>query len=316
MEQLTSFMSSRGILKSCVAHNKDPKSSLDAIDDDLLAHWTPGGAIYVCTDALERFGRHFLPRLRDPFVLVSGDTDTPVGESLLAKPGIPEILASPLLVNWFAQNLATRRPQLRWLPIGLDYHTMWSTPGYWGIEAVSPIAQEHHLVETLAASPAMGQRRLAAYCNWHLAAHSMNSPDRRDCFEVIDRSVCYFEASYVPRASTWSRQVEFMFVVSPEGMGLDCHRTWEALCLGCIPIVKKNALSRFLEQFPVMILDDWRDLTRRKMAKFVDSIEGRRFDFSPLFREYWVGRIRGIDQPILAPMTLAEFRLLITRRMA
>ena len=31
--------------------------------------------------------------------------------------------------------------------------------------------------------------------------------------------------------------IKYTFILSPAGIGLDCHRTWEALCLGCIPIV-------------------------------------------------------------------------------
>ena len=38
----------------------------------------------------------------------------------------------------------------------------------------------------------------------------------------------------------------FTFIYSPEGTGIDCHRTWEALYLNTIPIMKRNHLFRDL----------------------------------------------------------------------
>ena len=48
----------------------------------------------------------------------------------------------------------------------------------------------------------------------------------------------------------------YKFALSPEGNGIDCHRTWECLYLGVIPIVKKSvALSFFLiYQFYLLII--------------------------------------------------------------
>ena len=188
-------------------------------------------------------------------MLVSGDSDIPISDSLIADPAINAILTSDYLHAWYAQNLSAQHPKLFQLPIGLDYHTMWERPGFWGISAVSPIAQENSLLNILASSPEFNQRYLAAYCNWHFA---LGRGDRQECFEKSDKSVCFFETNAVPRNSTWLRQAECMFVVSPEGAGMDCHRTWEALLLGCIPIVKRNVLSSLFADLPVLIVNDWK----------------------------------------------------------
>jgi tRNA U38,U39,U40 pseudouridine synthase TruA len=44
------------------------------------------------------------------------------------------------------------------------------------------------------------------------------------------------ETEELHRSELWRRHGGFAFVISPPGHGLDCHRTWEALALGCIPI--------------------------------------------------------------------------------
>ncbi len=311
MEQLTTFVSSRGILKSCDNHHAKPVSSQPHLEAELLAGHRPGGAVYVCTDALQNFSENLLPSLHEPFVLVSGDSDVPVGDALLAQPAISALLANEHLTAWHAQNLAARHPKLHALPIGLDYHTMWERPGLWGITAISPMAQENLLLNVLAASPEFNQRYLAAYCNWHFA---MGRGDRQECFDKIDKSVCFFEANAVPRNSTWLRQAECMFVLSPEGAGMDCHRTWEAILLGCIPVVKANALTGLFAELPVLVVADWTEVNRDTLMAFFQALPERKFDFSPLFRHYWTRKIAGHTAPLLDRMTCTEFRKLLTRK--
>jgi hypothetical protein len=311
MEQLTIFTSSRGLLKSCPSHNSNPHSSQSHIDSDILRVHRSGDAIYVCTDAVYLFARDIFPHIKQHFVLVSGDSDVPVNEALLTDPSIAHMLADERLHSWYAQNLCATHAKLIAMPIGLDYHTMSERPGLWGMTAISPIAQEHALLGTLASSPEFNQRYLAAYCNWHFA---MGRGDRQQCFDRVDKSVCFFEPTSVPRQSTWTRQAECMFVVSPEGAGVDCHRTWEALMLGCIPIVKRNAISTLFEQLPVLLLDDWAELTKNTLVSYFQALAARKFDFSTLFREHWCRRISGAEINLLKPMSHTEFRLLLTRR--
>lgn len=50
-----------------------------------------------------------------------------------------------------------------------------------------------------------------------------------------------------------------MFVPAPAGNGLDCHRTWEALYLGCIPVVLRKEYCGD-NSWPVMVVDSWDEL--------------------------------------------------------
>jgi hypothetical protein len=58
------------------------------------------------------------------------------------------------------------------------------------------------------------------------------------------------------------------FVLSPPGNGLDCHRTWEAMYLGAIPIVKKEYWPFSSYELPVLVVNDW-DEMQIKMSSFV-----------------------------------------------
>lgn len=55
------------------------------------------------------------------------------------------------------------------------------------------------------------------------------------------------------RNETWLAMSQHAFVYSPIGNGFDCHRTWEALCLGCIVIAQRNpALEAILYDHPAL----------------------------------------------------------------
>ena len=51
-----------------------------------------------------------------------------------------------------------------------------------------------------------------------------------------------------------------LFVPSPAGNGLDCHRTWEALYLGAIPVILKSEFCGD-SSWPVLVIENWDELT-------------------------------------------------------
>ena len=293
MEQLNKFVSSRGLLRSCDVHNENPISSSADLGPSLPSLHSalkPHSSIYVCTDALERFALEIAPTIRTEYTLVSGDSDLKVDKHLLSRPGIAALVESKYLKFWYAQNLAVRHERLANLPIGLDYHTAWEKPGQWNIARQSPFAQELSLESILQESKPIEKRFGLAYCNWHF---SIKHGDRRHCMDVIDKNLCFFEAHKLPRRATWQRQSEFIFTISPEGIGLDCHRTWESLLLGSIPIVKRSPICSLFEQLPVLVIDDWREVTKPLLESFVNDALKRPYNFSKLFLNYWQQKIRG-----------------------
>ncbi len=48
---------------------------------------------------------------------------------------------------------------------------------------------------------------------------------------------------------------ESKFVLSPPGFGEDCYRTWEAVLLGAVPIVRRSPLQQLYDGAPVVVVD-------------------------------------------------------------
>jgi len=89
--------------------------------------------------------------------------------------------------------------------------------------------------------------------------------------------------------------LNYMFVICPEGNGIDTHRMWEALYLKTIPIIKKNMISNFIKKakIPVLILNKWSDLSKfdeKQLQKFYFS-KKKLFNNRYLFQDYWKKRI-------------------------
>jgi hypothetical protein len=310
LENYLSIVSSRGILRSCDIHSNRPRST-NPIFEFEPASLYHGGSIYVCTDALEHFAAQMLPQLRVPFTLVSGDSDRPVDNALLTNNWILPLIESPLLIRWYAQNLLASHPKMFHLPIGLDYHTAWERPSLFEHEKISPFSQELSLINTLVQSGEIQQRQIKAYCNWALTA---NRGDRQECLQKIDKSSCFIESQRIARHISWTRQAVFAFVLSPSGEGADCHRTWEAIMTGSIPIVKAGMLAPVFDDLPVVQVEDWSIVTSGWLNKIFEECQEKKYDFSRMFLGYWQKRIRGLDPVNLPQMTMKEFREFITSK--
>jgi len=53
------------------------------------------------------------------------------------------------------------------------------------------------------------------------------------------------------------------FVICPIGNALDCHRNWEVLYLGRVPVMKKHPyLQELYKDYPVLFVDNYNDVTK------------------------------------------------------
>ena len=93
-------------------------------------------------------------------------------------------------------------------------------------------------------------------------------------------------------SETWKLQSQYQFVLSPHGAGLDCHRTWEALLLGCIPIVKKAKLNDLFVDLPVIAVEDWSEINSAFLKKAAEEISSKNINREKLFMRYWKAQIQ------------------------
>ena len=94
----------------------------------------------------------------------------------------------------------------------------------------------------------------------------------------------------------WDRYLNYDYVISLPGHGLDCHRTWEALGLGAVVITVHSPLDDLLKGYRVIFLDareprDWLILDDRDWL----AVESKKCIHKPiptLSWDYWLTRVR------------------------
>jgi len=289
------FVCSRGILKRCDVYPHSPRSGTMQLLDYNWSALRPGCSVYVSSASLGNFFQTIFPQIPFPIRLVTGDCDLSVPTQVLPAPAITALLESDKLLCWWSQNLILprRHPKLRSLPIGLDYHTMAAGNHEWGLQT-TPLEQEALLKRIRDAAKPLAARKCRLHSNFHFAFGGRQFAfDRRDAMAKIPAALIDYEVAPTERETTWLRQAEYAFVASPMGGGLDCHRTWEAFALGCIPVMRSGPLDCLFEGLPVLLVKQWSDISEELLTTTQKEYSDRwsSFAWERLRLDYWMSQI-------------------------
>ena len=168
---------------------------------------------------------------------------------------------------WFGQNIDREHPKLHAIPIGMANH-------YWPHGKIEIIKQLQDL---------QFSKNIFLYINY-----GNTSSERTNT--SLER-LTHLSGAYVPSRKPFADYAkdlaESIFVVSPPGNGIDCHRTWEALYLGAIPIVKRTPIASLYEDLPVLVVDDWDQVTEPILFQMAQVYKNNKFNFGKLYADYW-----------------------------
>jgi hypothetical protein len=272
----------------------------------ILGPHQAGTVVWVNTCHVARFIAKVLPQMTGRFTLVTAREENTTRDFDVAS-----VLANENVAHWFMENyehpkalLATGR--ITPLPHGLNYHKLdpasTNQSRDMGLPA-PPAVQQLDMDRIRQSLPALRNRPLRVYCNFHLNMdtflrhpHALKRAQARGEARraLQDKDFIFWEPRQAPRHLVWQRHADVSFEVAPRGNSIDCHRTWEALILGTIPIVKSTPLDPIYDGLPVAIVTDWSEVTAAQCAKW-------KADFLPwfeqplpdrLFTAHWVARFR------------------------
>ena len=292
------YVGSYALLKSATHKSPTPFPDFDKLDPIWYLDISPHSILHVCPQALPEFVKKVLPNIKVPFKLLTNNSDCTIPDDYQEEATI--ILNNPMLEMWFAQNCVGTHEKLIQIPIGLDYHSMrpsgrklmiWEQPEKhkfgWGL-CKHPTEQEQQLNQLKDISKHFWERDVKAYANFQFLMWTRYGKiDRKDALDTVPKEIVFYEPVKTTRDVCWKNMIKYAFVLSPHGNGLDCHRTWEALCLGCIPIMKTSGLDPLFDDLPVWIISDWRDVTLDAMKKKIDEYKSRVFNYDKLTLRYW-----------------------------
>jgi hypothetical protein len=266
--------------------------------------------IWVRLSWLKSFVRQVLPLIRTKFSLVTGDSDSCAPSEVMSEARL--ILNCHNVVHWYTQNYDGSMPSERIspIPIGVDFHMLSEKP-MWGENVASPVEQEQMLKSIRDSLPPLATRipkvyvdfawqqgfGLRHYRRYHPLKGTKFHEMRRQVARKVRRNELVFcQPGPMPRSEMWRERGRYAFILSPHGMGLDCHRSWEALALGHVVLVPSSSLDALYANLPVVILKSWADITPENLTKWVSRYAAATGTDEKLKSDYWISRMRAATE--------------------
>ena len=209
-----------------------------------------------------------------------------------------KIYNNKFLIKWYSinYNYNKKYKKITNLPLGIDFHTI-AKSKKWGQNKENSISQENKLIEKYNLSKKIKERKNKCFlCGNNNTSKSLKNIeivklDRDDIKNKLKNNknvdIC---SKFYDRNNFWNKLCEYKFIICPVGNGMDTHRLWESLFLGCIVIVQSCGLNKLMKEFPVVILDNFNEITEENLNKWY--IKYKDMCDNPIIREkyfnkYW-----------------------------
>jgi hypothetical protein len=208
------------------------------------------------------------------FILISHNSDLGPTQELADK--IPDNL-----VAWYAQNCNAVHPRLSGIPIGI------SNPEWWCGD-FGPILKLREEKIQAAKGELINYFSYIAYSSFKTGT---NQDERSRCEGWFESKNWCYKSGFVDRNTYLNNIARSLFVISPPGNGIDCCRHWESLYLGSIPIIKKSHAMSFFTDLPILMVDDWNQVTTGFIMNSIINYSEMRFSLKKLDINYWKEKI-------------------------
>jgi hypothetical protein len=222
-----------------------------------------GDVVFVKTDYLKRFFEQIHPKITCKYIIISHNSaDSIPGDH-------KSFLDDDKIIAWFGQNVdGYQHKKLHSIPLGIA-NRCWA---HGNVDLIKKISDEnrekiHFLYLNLNRRTFPSERSYV--CSYFKGNNLCFNPQRKP-----------YEGYLIDVASS-------TFIISPRGRGLDTHRLWESLYMGSIPIVKTSSLDPLYEDLPVLIINNWNEVTEEFLLEKYKEISNKKCSLDKLDINYW-----------------------------
>jgi hypothetical protein len=218
--------------------------------------------LFVYTHLLEAFFEKIFPCLIRPFILISHNSDAVVDDRFAPY------LEDGRLFKWFAQNVALDHEKLVSIPLGVA-NSQWP---HGRCDLLRDVAGRQR--------PRTG----LVYMNFDVRT---NPARRKPVFERFQNHPLVTRSGGLGYEAYLKELASHHFCICPPGNGLDCHRIWECIYLGVIPIILADVRLKGFDELPILYIDDWGDLDERLLLNAYRQLSRRPIYLDRAYLEHW-----------------------------
>ena len=245
----------------------------DDISDLHPEHVKENDVVFVRTDFIREFFLKRHHRIRNKYILISHNSDTNIDQSYSSY-------IDDKIIHWFSQNALIKHSKVTPIPIGLtNYH-------YSSVIDRGSIYNIHTSTRSIDITRKINRLGYGFVITNRSRISLLEYLKKNDIADNIseERQIDYFK-----------NISSYKFIISPDGNGADCFRTWEAIYLKTIPIVIKNNMHEYFRdiKLPLYMINSWNeldslneDLLNKKYRDILDSS-----DDNAAYIDYWYKEI-------------------------
>jgi len=233
-----------------------------------------------------------LDEIRKPFILITAMEDTQLPLEIDTN-FMTKITNNLYFKHWFSINKTIpNNDKFTSIPYGLNYWTLTRQPCFG--ENIQTFVEQNSSLETITNNMKHFSERIPKiYANFNLhITDERYGGWRCKLLNIIPSDIIYYQPNFISRSKMFLKTSEYAFVVSPFGHGFDCIRTFEALCLGCIVIMKKSFLDIIYEELPILLVDEWSDINKDLLEKTLIEFKSKKFNYNKLKMDYWIELVK------------------------
>jgi len=222
--------------------------------------------------------------LEQKFIIITHNSDcriekqgiiTPAGNNIQRK--IEPCSIPDNVIKWYSTNVNMIHPKLVSIPIGVENKRWQGNP-----------SKKEQMINKV--KEPREWRNLLYICH----AIGTNVAQRAEPYKLFEGKpwvTSHAGHNRVPFDVFIDNIYHHKFMICPEGNGIDCHRTWECLYVGTIPIEKRNTNNQFYTDLPICFVDEWSEITKMFLDKEYKRIKNSIWNLDKLDFEYWKNKI-------------------------
>jgi hypothetical protein len=209
--------------------------------------------IFLKTDWIEIFKLKVLPFIDYSFKLITHNADRS------AVSGNLDLLEDSRLIKWFGMNVDIIHPKLQPIPIGIA-NEKW------------PHGNKDVLLKVINEN---NEKKNLVYCNFDITTNFNKRNNTINLLKSNTHQYIDFESSKLSFESYVRKLSTYKFTISPPGNSIDCHRIWESIYLGVIPVVEKHSALEYWYDLPILFVESFELLNEKLLHEQYDAIVNR-----------------------------------------